>query len=41
MDEYKEYIYARRPHYRNLDTGDISKQKSIREKLKCKSFKVH
>ena len=21
MDEYKEYVYIRRPHYRNLDPG--------------------
>jgi len=39
MDEYKEYLYKRRPHYRNIDTGDISKQKELREKLHCKSFK--
>ncbi|GIY38879.1 putative polypeptide N-acetylgalactosaminyltransferase 10 [Caerostris darwini] len=39
MDEYKEYLYLRRPHYRNLDPGDISKQRSLREKLKCKPFK--
>jgi polypeptide N-acetylgalactosaminyltransferase len=39
MDEYKEYLYKRRPQYRIIDTGDISKQKELREKLKCKSFK--
>lgn len=39
MDEYKEYLYKRRPHYRNIDTGDISKQKELREKLHCKSFR--
>ncbi|TPP55968.1 Polypeptide N-acetylgalactosaminyltransferase [Fasciola gigantica] len=39
MDEYKEYIYNRRPHYRALDTGDLSEQHAVRERLKCKSFK--
>lgn len=39
MDEFAEYLYQRRPHYKNIDTGDISKQKKIRENLKCKPFK--
>ena len=39
MDEYKEYLYQRRPHYRNVDAGNIDAQKSLRERLKCKSFK--
>lgn len=39
MDEYKEYLYKRRPHYRNLDPGNISKQRALRETLKCKPFK--
>ncbi|XP_066999767.1 N-acetylgalactosaminyltransferase 6 isoform X2 [Anabrus simplex] len=39
MDEYKEYLYKRRPHYRNIDPGDLTKQKALREKLQCKPFK--
>ncbi|PNF21012.1 putative polypeptide N-acetylgalactosaminyltransferase 10 [Cryptotermes secundus] len=39
MDEYKEYLYKRRPQYRKIATGDISKQKELREKLQCKSFR--
>ena len=39
MDEYKEYIYKKRPHYRNLLAGDISKQVEIRNRLQCKPFK--
>lgn len=39
MDEFAEYLYSRRPHYKNIYTGDISKQKKIRENLKCKPFK--
>ncbi|KAH6936565.1 hypothetical protein HPB50_019175 [Hyalomma asiaticum] len=39
MDEYKEYLYMRRPHYRNLEPGDLTAQKELRKRLKCKSFK--
>lgn len=39
MDEYAEYIYLRRPYYRNIDPGDLTEQKAIREKLECKPFK--
>lgn len=39
MDEYAEYLYRRKPRYKDIDTGDITEQKKIREKLKCKSFK--
>lgn len=39
MDEYAQYLYLRKPHYKNIDTGDITEQKKLREKLKCKSFK--
>lgn len=39
MDEYAEYLYKRRPHYRNINPGDVSEQKAIRDKLHCKPFK--
>lgn len=39
MDEYAQYLYMRRPHYKMLDPGDLTKQKGLREHLKCKSFK--
>lgn len=39
MDEYAEFIYMRRPNYKNVDPGDLEVQKGLRQKLKCKSFK--
>jgi len=39
MDEYAEYVYKQRPHYRDLDPGDISQQVALRKKLNCKPFK--
>lgn len=39
MDEYAQYLYKRRPDIKNIDPGDLSKQKALREKLKCKNFK--
>lgn len=39
MDEYAKFLYQRRPHYLNIDTGDITEQKKIRTKLQCKPFK--
>ncbi|XP_013411643.1 putative polypeptide N-acetylgalactosaminyltransferase 10 [Lingula anatina] len=39
MDEYAEHLYRRRPHYKNIDPGDLTEQKAIRQKLKCKPFK--
>lgn len=39
MDEYKEYLYKRLPPIRNIDAGDLTEQKMLRERLHCKSFK--
>jgi polypeptide N-acetylgalactosaminyltransferase len=40
MDEYKEYIYQRKPErFSRVDAGDISKQLAIKHKLQCKPFK--
>jgi len=39
MDEYAEYVYKHRPHYRDMDPGDISEQLALRKKLQCKPFK--
>lgn len=40
MDEYKNYLYEHgQGVYENIDEGDLTEQKAIREKLHCKSFK--
>lgn len=38
MDEYAEYLYKRRPSYRNIDPGDLTQQRAIRMQLKCRPF---
>lgn len=40
LDEYKEVLYASNPdRYKNVDPGDLTKRRSIKEKLNCKPFK--
>ncbi|KAH8380080.1 hypothetical protein KR009_008847 [Drosophila setifemur] len=40
MDEYKNYLYSHGDGiYEHVDAGDLTAQKAIRTKLKCKSFK--
>lgn len=40
LDEFKTLLYEREPHrYNNLDPGDLTRPKHIREKLNCKSFR--
>lgn len=39
MDDYKDIVYEFDPgRYENLEFGDITKQKALRERLKCKPF---
>ncbi|CAL4093544.1 unnamed protein product, partial [Meganyctiphanes norvegica] len=39
MDEYANYLYMRQPGWLQTSTGDISEQKAVRVRQKCKSFK--
>lgn len=38
LDDYKEVVYRADPERFNVDPGDLSKPKLVKEKLKCKSF---
>lgn len=38
MDKYSEYVYQRRPHLRNVDPGNLTEQRALKERLHCKSF---
>ena len=39
MDDYSRFVYKRKPHWKKLDPGDLTLQKSVRERLHCKSFR--
>ncbi|XP_066477651.1 polypeptide N-acetylgalactosaminyltransferase 5 [Tiliqua scincoides] len=41
LDEYKDIFYGHAYHLvlKNLDVGELSQQKELRKRLKCKSFK--
>lgn len=41
LDEYKELFYGHRDHLLDQvpDAGDLTQQRELRQKLKCKSFK--
>ena len=40
MDEYAELLSLfRGPTFRSTDPGDVSEQRALRARLKCKSFK--
>ena len=38
MDDFKEFLYQRRPEIRDVNSGDISERKKIRKALNCKPF---
>ncbi|VDM21756.1 unnamed protein product [Wuchereria bancrofti] len=39
MDEYKDIFYSMVPAARNVDVGDLTERKILRENLQCKSFR--
>ncbi|XP_019625569.1 PREDICTED: polypeptide N-acetylgalactosaminyltransferase 1-like [Branchiostoma belcheri] len=38
MDQYKRYLYGRKPYLKNISYGDISERQALRKRLGCKSF---
>ncbi|CAI4231179.1 unnamed protein product [Auanema sp. JU1783] len=39
MDDYKRFYYMQRMGLKDMDAGDLTSRKELREKLKCQSFK--
>lgn len=39
MDEWKNFYYQMNPGARNVDIGDLSPRRELRERLQCKSFR--
>ena len=39
MDEFREFLYQKRPDIRSHKTGPIYERVELRERIKCKSFK--
>lgn len=39
MDDYKRFVYMKRPDLKTLQYGDISSRLDLRKRLQCKGFK--
>lgn len=39
MDEYKKFVFMKRPDLEGVDHGNLTKRLELRERLMCKSFK--
>lgn len=39
LDEFKEVVFKSGKRFRNVDAGDLTKARMVREKLQCKPFK--
>jgi len=39
MDDWKDFYYQMNPGARNVDIGDLSSRRGLRDKLQCKSFR--